>query len=257
MRSRVWLHALPLVCAILAVIFAIGLVDITQGVFGVGYAIALAFLGLRGQDAMPWARLDRISGVERALWVVVVLLFVSGLTDIFIAVDFWTHGGKNLPQIVGLATWVGVFLAVGAFYGLGATRQKKPSSAASAPPGEGASSEQQDVAAKVDQLMSAASMHRDPDLNLNRLARKLGVPARQVSVAINRAHGVSVSQYVNERRIADACELLTDTDESVTNVMLKSGFNTKSNFNREFKRVTGMNPSAWRAAPGKGGLSDE
>ena len=27
--------------------------------------------------------------------------------------------------------------------------------------------------------------------------------------------------------------------------MLASGFNTKSNFNREFLRVTGKNPSDW------------
>jgi AraC-like DNA-binding protein len=33
---------------------------------------------------------------------------------------------------------------------------------------------------------------------------------------------------------------------SVTTAMLDSGFNTKSNFNREFLRVTGASPSKWR-----------
>jgi AraC-like DNA-binding protein len=33
--------------------------------------------------------------------------------------------------------------------------------------------------------------------------------------------------------------------ENVTNAMLSSGFNTKSNFNREFLRVTGTNPRDW------------
>ena len=33
-----------------------------------------------------------------------------------------------------------------------------------------------------------------------------------------------------------------------TDAMLASGFNTKSNFNREFRRVTGRTPSDWRDA---------
>ena len=33
---------------------------------------------------------------------------------------------------------------------------------------------------------------------------------------------------------------------SVTAAMFDSGFQTKSNFNREFRRVTSLNPAAWR-----------
>ena len=43
-----------------------------------------------------------------------------------------------------------------------------------------------------------------------------------------------------------ACESLMD-GESVTTAMLSSGFNTRSNFNREFRRITGKSPSDWRA----------
>jgi AraC-like DNA-binding protein len=32
----------------------------------------------------------------------------------------------------------------------------------------------------------------------------------------------------------------------VTMAMLESGFQTKSNFNREFRRVTSLSPAAWR-----------
>lgn len=32
----------------------------------------------------------------------------------------------------------------------------------------------------------------------------------------------------------------------VTTAMLESGFQTKSNFNREFRRVTGQSPANWR-----------
>ncbi|WP_365734666.1 helix-turn-helix domain-containing protein [Planktotalea sp.] len=42
-------------------------------------------------------------------------------------------------------------------------------------------------------------------------------------------------------RIKAACAALEQGD-SVTEVMLSAGFNTKSNFNREFLRITGKIP---------------
>ncbi len=100
--------------------------------------------------------------------------------------------------------------------------------------------------AAIDALMQAKHVYRAVDLNLDRLARKAGIPARQISIAINRATGKNVSQYVNEQRIAEACQLLAETERSVTEIMFDVGFQTKSNFNREFKRVTEMTPLQWR-----------
>jgi AraC-like DNA-binding protein len=57
---------------------------------------------------------------------------------------------------------------------------------------------------------------------------------------------MSVSQYVNQLRIREACRLLEETEQSVTSIMLDAGFQTKSNFNREFRRITGLSPVAWR-----------
>ena len=78
-----------------------------------------------------------------------------------------------------------------------------------------------------------------------RLSRKLGIPAKTLSIAINRETGENVSRYVNDARIAAAQAALI-AGENVTTAMLSSGFNTKSNFNREFLRITGDSPSKWR-----------
>ena len=96
-------------------------------------------------------------------------------------------------------------------------------------------------------MLGRDDLYRDPDLSLSRLSRRLGVTARLVSEAVNRAAGKNFSQYVNEHRVRAACELLERTDAPVTQVMLEAGFVTKSNFNREFRRTTGESPSAWRA----------
>ncbi|WAM47863.1 helix-turn-helix domain-containing protein [Vreelandella venusta] len=99
---------------------------------------------------------------------------------------------------------------------------------------------------KIDVLLSTQEVFLDPDLTLDRLARKACIPARQISAAINQVYGRNVSQVVNEYRIERAKILLTTTDSSITQIYLDSGFQTKSNFNREFSRVTGQTPSAFR-----------
>jgi AraC-like DNA-binding protein len=104
------------------------------------------------------------------------------------------------------------------------------------------------VVAAFDDLMRKRSLYRDPDLTLARIARRAGIPARQISAAVNRIHGRNVSQIVNEYRVAEARRLLRETNDTITMVMLESGFQTKSNFNREFLRVAGMTPSAYRGA---------
>ncbi|MDO7630564.1 MAG: helix-turn-helix domain-containing protein, partial [Loktanella sp.] len=59
--------------------------------------------------------------------------------------------------------------------------------------------------------------------------------------------GENVSRYINAARINEAKAVLS-SGENVTSAMLSSGFNTKSNFNREFLRVAGVSPSEWLQA---------
>jgi len=47
-------------------------------------------------------------------------------------------------------------------------------------------------------------------------------------------------------RINLACQLLTDSELSVTDICFKAGFNNLSNFNRQFLAVKGMAPSRFR-----------
>ena len=99
------------------------------------------------------------------------------------------------------------------------------------------------------------TLYLDPDLTLARLARRMTLPAKQVSAAVNRVTGENVSRLINGYRIRHACERLAAGD-GVTTAMLASGFNTKSNFNREFLRVTGMSPSRWTSASPPGPRSE-
>jgi AraC-like DNA-binding protein len=103
----------------------------------------------------------------------------------------------------------------------------------------------QAIVAKLDDYVETQKPFLDPDLTLARLARRLTIPAKQLSSAINRVKGENVSRYINRHRIEHACRLIGE-GRTVTDAMLSSGFNTKSNFNREFLRVKGENPSKWQ-----------
>ncbi|TMM55759.1 AraC family transcriptional regulator [Maribacter algarum] len=55
----------------------------------------------------------------------------------------------------------------------------------------------------------------------------------------------SFIQYLNEIRIGNACKLLIEGDLQITNVCYQSGFNTLTNFNRQFKSIMNMTPTEY------------
>lgn len=223
-------------------------IDLALIVIFVGHAVALLLLGRKGPDGLDEAQFASVASAHRALIIAALSLCVSALFDLLVFFDFeWAHG-QNVAALVSNANLFGLLL-IGLMAAL-AGESKAPQTAmdpvAELPPPPEPSEQDRDIIARVDRLMAAQALYRDENLNLSRLARRLGLPSRQISGAINRSLGVNVSQYVNQLRIREACRLLEETEQSVTAIMLSSGFQTKSNFNREFRRVTGMSPVDWR-----------
>ena len=58
--------------------------------------------------------------------------------------------------------------------------------------------------------------------------------------------GISCYQYITKRRVMLAQELLGDTDLSVMDIALQSGFFSLSTFNRVFKDLNGCSPTEFR-----------
>lgn len=99
-------------------------------------------------------------------------------------------------------------------------------------------------------LVNLEQLHQQEfGITLPQAAKKLQVPARQLSNAINQIYGKSFSVYLNDRRVQDAQTLLRNRpDMNIIDIMQTAGFSSKSNFNKEFLRVTGMSPSGFREA---------
>jgi AraC-like DNA-binding protein len=249
---RWWLHLLPLLVIVFLYVFFRGLAFQAVVVIGIGYGVALIRLGRAGPDALDRVQLDGALSMQRALLATGGIVIAEALVNLAIDVDFVRAHGVHAAWIAGVSSlfFIGVlgFAAVvagGSVPTEEEAAEPMPVPQLSAPPAP--EPEDGQVMAALEAAMRDRTLYRDPELTLDRLARKLAVPARRISGAVNRTRTINVSQYVNEYRIGDACRRLADTDASITQIMFEVGFQTKSNFNREFLRVTGKSPSAWRA----------
>jgi AraC-like DNA-binding protein len=249
-----WHLAVPAV-TVAVMLAAPALLDLWLPVVFAGYGAAM-LLALREQDALALARLEA-GGQPARVWAGVALaLLLSAVSDALIGAAMATGlPGLRLP-LVSLFTalslgLIGVLVVAESLAGSAPEQDDKPSEAT--PPSDDPAAHTA-VMVVLDTAMNTARPWLDPDLTLDRLARRLRLPVRTISRAINATTGENASRYVNGFRIRHACTLI-EGGMSVTEAMLASGFNTKSNFNREFRRVTGLAPTEWmaRAQPAPGG----
>lgn len=64
---------------------------------------------------------------------------------------------------------------------------------------------------------------------------------------IKKRTGKTFIEYMNNKRIAHATELLIETDMSVGEIAYRSGFNSIANFNRLFKQLKNTSPSKFKS----------
>ncbi|WP_026614652.1 helix-turn-helix domain-containing protein [Ensifer aridi] len=240
---RIGLHGAPAVVIVLLVALWRDAIDVALVLIFVGYAVAILLLMRPGTDALRLATFENAVPAYRAILFAAFALLLSAALDTFVFLDLaWTQGRYALVMITvgNLAALIILSIA-----GAVASRSRTPLEVVEPTP-EPDVAEDKETMIAIQRLMETRRIYRDMDLNLDRLARKAGIPTRQISAAINRTTAKNVSQYVNEFRIAEACRLLAETEKSVTEIMFEVGFQTKSNFNREFRRVTDMAPLQWR-----------
>jgi len=102
---------------------------------------------------------------------------------------------------------------------------------------------------KLKNFMNKEKPYLDPFLNINQLAKRLTIQPRHLSQILNESLHQNFYDFVNSFRIEEAKKMLSDSSgENVTvlEVLLDAGFNSKSAFNRAFKKCTGLTPSEFR-----------
>jgi len=98
---------------------------------------------------------------------------------------------------------------------------------------------------KIEQLFKEQKLYLEPELSLSDLATKLKTNTSVLSAAINQNFGKNFNDFVNEYRVEEVKRQLKDpayTHLSLLGVALECGFNSKSTFNRAFRKFTGQSP---------------
>ncbi len=244
--------AAPAVAASCVLLLPPALDVLVPAVFA-AYGAAILWRLRPGADAVPGLRLETGERPARLWRLIGAALLGSGASDALIAGALAAGRPEAVPWIVTFGS-TAMLALVGWVAVAGDLRPARPGGGPPPAPPAPPAADEADAAlvTRLDDLLAASGLHLDPDLSLVRLARRLGVPAKRLSAAVNRVTGANVSRHVNARRVAEARALL-EAGESVTGAWLASGFAARSNFNREFKRVTGRVPSAFVTTGQPGG----
>lgn len=98
---------------------------------------------------------------------------------------------------------------------------------------------------ELEKVMKDQSLYRIPTLSLQDMSRELNVSKEQISTIINQGFGMNFNDYINALRIEEIknrLELGDSTRFTILGIALESGFNSKTTFNRAFKKYTGFTP---------------
>ena len=100
--------------------------------------------------------------------------------------------------------------------------------------------------AKVFEFIEA-NFHRP--LELKEVASNLGYSPAYLTNLVRQKTGRTVKQWIIERRMNQARQLLLDTDKAIAQIATDTGYTDTGYFTRQFKQLHGTSPNLWRHNP--------
>ena len=96
--------------------------------------------------------------------------------------------------------------------------------------------------------MNQEKLYLNPSLTLAEIALKLDIHPIYVSQIINETFNQNFREFLNTYRIEESKRLLVQETQNlnILGIALDAGFNSKSAFNRAFKKHTGTTPKEFR-----------
>lgn len=98
---------------------------------------------------------------------------------------------------------------------------------------------------KLETLMITEKVYQNPNLTLLDIAEYLATNPRQVSQIVNQGFATNFNDFVNQYRtiaVIDKIKANEHHSKTLLALALESGFNSKSTFNRAFKKYTKLTP---------------
>ena len=109
------------------------------------------------------------------------------------------------------------------------------------------------VLSRLRELMEVEKIFKDDEIRLSTLAQKTLVTPHQLSKIINDEFNLRFNDYINRFRIEETKRLLVaEKHKNIIHIAYEVGFNSKSTFNLQFFRQTGVSPTEFRKKNGPG-----
>jgi AraC-like DNA-binding protein len=101
---------------------------------------------------------------------------------------------------------------------------------------------------RLKKLMESEKLYTESELSLSELANRLNTLPNYLSQVINDQEGKTFYDYINMLRIEEFKRLISLPESkkyTLLSLSFDCGFNSKSSFNKNFKKVTGQSPSEY------------
>jgi len=89
--------------------------------------------------------------------------------------------------------------------------------------------------------------HSAEELSLTKVAKAVNISANHLSEKFKQVTGVNFVDYVARIRFEKACDLLLNSNLRISEIAFAVGFQSLSQFNRVFKKLTRQSPTQFRA----------
>ncbi len=118
---------------------------------------------------------------------------------------------------------------------------------------ENSSRYKQNIIGEAIRYIDAHYADTDPELTLESLAAYAFMSKNYFSRLFREYTNQKFSRYLQNKRVAAACELLSTTDHKITDIIGRVGYRDVKHFNLIFKEITGCTPSEYRRREQKNG----
>ena len=105
-----------------------------------------------------------------------------------------------------------------------------------------------DLFEALEKLMTEEHIYTDNLLTKDKVAELLGSNRTYLSQIINEQTGKTFTQYINDYRIQDAIQQLSDPNNQISlkALSIELGFNSATTFYKQFQIATEMTPTQYR-----------
>ena len=90
--------------------------------------------------------------------------------------------------------------------------------------------------------------HADEELSLTEVGKAVNISANYLSEKFKGVAGINFVDYVARIRVGKTCDLLRNSNLRISEIAFAVGFQSLSQFNRVFKKLTRKSPTQFRAA---------